>query len=135
MREPGPKWCCGNACHRKPQQRRQVNKAQAQRRQAFLGHASDDVARSAGDGDRETDCRRRADGVMSFDIAVEHERNRQYRAAASHQAENDADYGSHKEYTGSTRQLPVGLGFNVDQSLGGGELDEHRKKQRQYGTR
>lgn len=93
----------------------------------MLGQSGKNVARSTGNSDGETDCRRGADCVMGFYIAVKHEWDRQHCAAARHQAKNDAYYDSHKERARPARQLARGFGFDIEQNLGGGNRNEYHK--------
>ena len=72
-------------------ERRQVHVAELGRRQAFDAQPMQDVARGAGEGDRQAVRRRRADRAAQRHIAPGEERDREERAAGGEQAGHRAD--------------------------------------------
>src|SRR5690349_21848781 len=112
-------------------QRRQVDIANARRRQAGHPHAVQHVARSAGNRDRKPVRRGCADRAAQRHLAPREKRNGEERTARGNQARDGADHSAGAEDADTAGQLTRRRGLEIEQNLRRRVKDKRGEEQRE----
>ena len=119
VREPRAEGRQHHAPDGEPDQRRNVDVADAVRRESGGAPPVDQIADRSHHRDREADGRGRADRRVKRHVAEDQERNRQGGAAHGRQRRADADPGADEQKPRRSRQLARRLGLPVEEHARG----------------